>query len=572
MKHPAAQRRIHRLAWATLGLLLLLWHSQAADAPETMRPDQLKSGMKGYGLSVFKGTKPERFEVEVLGVLSNAFPRQDLILIRLSGANLEKHKVIAGMSGSPIYISGKLIGALAYGWGFENEPLAGVTPIHNMLAELDHADTNAVASASPPVAAGKGNEAAPFPLLTPLALGGFSPRLIARAAEELAPFGFLPTAAGSHGATTGITARLEPGSAMGVELIRGDLNAVAIGTVTWVGNNRVLAFGHPFFQAGRIEAPVVQGEVHAIMSSVARSFKLASAAGEAGALIGDWQSCIVADTRRRARMIPVTMAVHNRDTGHRARYAVEVIENEALSARLVQMAIAEGVSAASASSQDTTVRIALTAELNDRTVRLTDTVFNAGGGLLAAPAIEPVNAFFTTPFGHPVVRRIDVQIEAVLQRRTAEITRAFFRKAQANRGEAAQLSVVLKPYNRPEVTLTIAVPVPAGTDSQRQLTVAVLAGTDAPPDIAPPDSQNDFFDALEKQHRGTELVLLVPQSSQGLAHRGKLLKQLPPSAITVLSDESATAASGQPDVQQIVVPTEWVLGGQAAARIPIRQE
>src|SRR2546422_10350010 len=130
--------------------LWLLLFCTSVFAADTLRPEQLKPGMKGYGLSVFKGTTPERFEVEVLGVLKNALPKQDMILIRLSGANLEHHKVIAGMSGSPIYVEGKLIGALAYGWSFENDPLAGVTPIHNMLAQLDHAGATArTAFASP---------------------------------------------------------------------------------------------------------------------------------------------------------------------------------------------------------------------------------------------------------------------------------------------------------------------------------------------------------------------------------------------------------------------------------------
>src|ERR1700693_203607 len=107
-------------------LLSLPGALRPALAADTLRPEQLSPGMKGYGLSVFKGTKPERFEGEVIGVLHNALPKQDMILIRLSGADLEKHKVIAGMSGSPVYIDGKLIGALAYGWTFENDPLAGV--------------------------------------------------------------------------------------------------------------------------------------------------------------------------------------------------------------------------------------------------------------------------------------------------------------------------------------------------------------------------------------------------------------------------------------------------------------
>lgn len=562
-------------------LLALVWCTLVGAAPETLRPEQLKSGMKGYGLSVFKGTQPERFNVEVVGVLKNAFPKQDMILIRLSGANLEKHKVIAGMSGSPIYIDGKLIGALAYGWGFENDPLAGVTPIHNMLAELEHATPPQGSTPIQTTRAGTANEATLHPLLTPLALGGFSPRTIEHAAKRLGPFGFLPTVAGGSGSDAPRTPHLEPGSAIGIELIRGDLNAVAIGTVTCVEKDKVLAFGHPFYQAGRIEAPAVMGEVHAIMSSVSRSFKLASAAGEVGALIGDWQSCIVADTHRRASMIPVSIAVHNKDTGHREQYSVEVVRNEALSAPLVQMAISEAVGAASASSEDTTIQITLSAELTNRTVRLSDTVFNPGGGLLAAPAIEPITAFFTSPFGHPVVKRVDVQITAVLQRRTAEIKRAFFNKAQAERGTAAQLSVVLKPYNAPEVTRLIAIPVPAGTDRLNELAVMVLTGSDAPADVAPPDNQTDFFDAMEQRHRGTDLVLLVQQPGQGLALRGKLLKRLPPSAYAILSDaaadntdstESLSAAGGTADIQQIVVPTDWVLTGQAAANIPIRME
>ena len=119
-------------------------------AGSTLDPEQLTPGMKGYGLSVFQGTKPQRFDVEIIGVLKNTFPKQDMILIRMSGADLQKHKIIAGMSGSPIYIDDKLIGALAYGWSFENDPMAGVTPIRNMLAELNRPVIDRTASASAP--------------------------------------------------------------------------------------------------------------------------------------------------------------------------------------------------------------------------------------------------------------------------------------------------------------------------------------------------------------------------------------------------------------------------------------
>jgi hypothetical protein len=251
-----------------------------------------------------------------------------------------------------------------------------------------------------------------------------------------------------------------------------------------------------------------------------------------------------------------------------------------LSAPLVQTAVAEAISVASASSEDTTIRFSMAAELTNRTLRLSDTVFNPGGGLLSAAAIDPIAAFFTTPFGHPVVKRIDIQVEATLERRTAEIKRAFFNRAQAERGAVVALSVVLKPYNAPEVTRVIPIAVPAGTDRLHLLRVGVVAGQDAVADVAPPDNQQDFHDLLEKRHRSTDLVLLVQQPGQGLALQGRLLKRLPPSAFSVLgnpaagsADDSAFApATDNAGIQQIVVPTDWVLTGETAASIPIRME
>src|SRR5712671_1067824 len=318
-----------------LSLLLLcglgLLDARAADA---LRPEQLKPGMKGYGLSVFKGTKPERFDVEIIGVLRNALPKQDMILIRLSGQDLEKHRVIAGMSGSPVYIDGKLIGALAYGWTFENDPLAGVTPIHNMMAELKlpiagpstiNASVSLGRRSSMPAPFALPNAAftqtandfgAPHPLLTPLSLGGFSSRVLERFASKFAGFDMMPIAAGGAGARVlpRRSGDMEPGGAIGVQLIRGDMDATAVGTATYVEKNRILAFGHPFFQGGSVQAPAVLAEVHTIMSSLERSFKMASPIAEIGSMVGDWQSCIVADAKVQARMIPISIDAANRDT------------------------------------------------------------------------------------------------------------------------------------------------------------------------------------------------------------------------------------------------------------------
>jgi SpoIVB peptidase S55 len=583
----------------SLFLLCLLGVLRPALAIDTLRPDQLQPGMKGYGLSVFQGTKPERFEVEIIGVLKNVMPKQDMILIRLSGADLEKHKVIAGMSGSPIYINDKLIGALAYGWTFENEPLAGVTPIHNMVAQLTRPfvpsatvmtsvslgrSSSAPAIFAPPngpFSHDTGDFDTPHPLLTPLSFGGFSPGVIERFGPRFTGFSMMPVVAGGggSGALPRRSGDIEPGGSIGVELMRGDLNMTAVGTATYVEKNRVLAFGHPFFGGGSVQAPAVLAEVHTIMSSLERSFKLATPVAEIGAMVGDWQSCIVADTKTQARMIPLTIDAVNHDTGQAEHYDVEIMDNQTFTAQLMIVGVAQAVSAASGSSQDTTAQVTVSAELgptksggSPRTVAVTDTFFNAGGGLLDMGALMPLVAMVNTPYGSPTVKRLVVKVDATLRRQTAEIKRAYFNKSEVERGETVPLAVVLKPFGQPEVTKTIPIQVPAATDTMRFLTVTVVTGDAAPTDAASPDSLDDYLDVIEKGHHNTDLVALMPTSRQGMQYRGKLLKNLPASVVGILEDSSSGGVTAAADLQQLVEPTDWVLSGQATVRVPIRQE
>jgi len=300
---------------------------------------------------------------------------------------------------------------------------------------------------------------------------------------------------------------------------------------------------------------------------------------EIGSMIGDWQSCIVADANVQAKMIPVNVEAANRDTGQTEHYAVEVMDNQAFAPQLVVMVIAEAVNAASSSSQDTTTRISLTADLGPvksgqppRTISVTNTFFNPAGGLLDAEALMPLMAVFNTPFGNPSVKRIDVKLGAALTRQTAEIKRAYFSKAEVERGETVPLTVVLKPFGQPETTKTISVEVPAATDTMRFLAVSVMAGGNAPADVAPPDSLDDYLDAIEKHHRNTDLVALVQTPTQGMQYRGKLLKKLPPSVVGILDDSSSSDVTTAADMLQIVEPTDWVLSGQTVVRVPIRQE
>jgi hypothetical protein len=421
----------------------------------------------------------------------------------------------------------------------------------------------------------------PRPLLSPLSLGGFSPRVIEQFASRFTGWGMMPVAAGGGGsaALPRRSGDIEAGGSIGVQLIRGDMSATAVGTATYVDKNRILAFGHPFFGGGSVQAPAVLAEVHTIMSSLERSFKMATPVAEIGAMVGDWQSCIVADAKVTAKMIPIRIDVANRDTGQTEHYDVEVMQNQIYTPQLVIMAIAETVIATSGSSQDTTARISVNAELgptqsggSPRTIIAADTFFSPGGGLLNMDALMPLVAVFNTPFGNPTVTHIGVTVDATLTRQTAEIKRAYFDKSEVERGETVPLNIVIKPFGQAEVTKIIPIPVPAATDTMRSLVVTVVAGSDAPTDAAPPDSLDDYLDVIEKGHHNTDLVAIMPTSGQGMQYHGKLLKKLPPSVAGILEDSSTGNPAIAADIQQLVKPTDWVLSGQATVRVPIRQE
>jgi hypothetical protein len=257
----------------------------------------VRPGMVGQALTVFQGTKPEPFKVRVVSVMRNFLPKQDVILIRAEDPRVEFSGIVAGMSGSPVYIDGKLVGAIAYAWSFAKEPLGGVTPIESMLAERRRprrAEKETYVerlrgSSGTPDALARGLGLPPLgPTTTlgephllrasvPLSVSGFTARTVAELTDELRPTGLVPLQAGG-GRRPGPPAagHVEPGSAIGVELVRGDMSMVATGTVTYVNGSDILAFGHPLFGIGEVYLPLVDAEIHAFLPSLSQSFKMSS--------------------------------------------------------------------------------------------------------------------------------------------------------------------------------------------------------------------------------------------------------------------------------------------------------
>ena len=360
---------------------------------------EIRPGLKGIGKTVFDGRTISEFQVEILGVLRNIAPRQSIILARLSGGPLEQTGVMAGMSGSPVYIDGKLVGAVALGFQFSKEPIAGITPIEQMVQSFaDEAESappanprqawrfepdagnpsepRLVASETPdllPPAANwssrviwGGAETSLVRVATPLTLSGFTPEAVEYFQPQLRALGLIPMQGGGSGTgeqTMGDPARLQPGSMISVQLVRGDMGLSADGTVTLVDHGRVYAFAHRFLSAGPTDIPFAESEVLVNLPSYANSMKISTPGGLLGVIGQDRSSGIFGVLGGKARMVPVELEV---DSGRRPgrTYRFEVVNDRFLLPFLTNMAVLSALGTTERMVGDSTLQVEQTVTLN----------------------------------------------------------------------------------------------------------------------------------------------------------------------------------------------------------------
>ena len=343
------------LAGGFIGFLSLCSLFAQTPKPAGIMPiSEIHKGMRGVAYTVFQGTKPEPMDVEVLGVLKNANgPKGDIILVRLSGKEVEYTGVVAGMSGSPVYLDGKLAGALAFRIGeFSKEPIAGVTPIAEML-EINALDVSPEAHVPPssktgsgatvssstsapgmnnlPASDGSVQQFADFlkPIETPLVFSGFSKEAVELFAPQFAAAGIVPVMGAGSVSDTKQPEPLEPGSAISAILVRGDMDIAATCSVTYMDAQRLLACGHPLLQFGAVDLPMTKADVLATLASPYSPFKIVNATEPVGAFVQDRHTGILGEFGKKPEMIPVTVSVH---AGSKTRqFHYEVLNNAKLS-------------------------------------------------------------------------------------------------------------------------------------------------------------------------------------------------------------------------------------------------
>ena len=465
---------------------------------ETIPVGEIHAGMRGVAYTVFQGVKPEPMDVEVLGVMKNVNgPKGDIILIRLHGTKAEYTGVVAGMSGSPVYIDGKLAGALAFRIGeFSKEPIAGVTPISEML-EInamdrrpggDSAPIQARAGAAETKTSGPGMNSASIsqnvgnylrPIDTPLVFNGFSEETIRRFAPQFASAGVVPVmGAGSH-SDVKQPEPLEPGSAVSAILVRGDMDIAATCTVTYVDPQRLLACGHPLLQFGMVDLPMTKAQVLATLPSPLNAFKIVNTTESVGTFVQDRHTGIMGVFDKQPDMIPVTLTIHGGPTSKEFHY--EVLNNAKLSPVAMMATVFNALHGINEYGEEITYRMNGSISVKGYPDVTLQNMFAPGDSGQPAAALAALSLgdrfgrIYDNHYDVPDIRGVKVDFDLVKERRWARLESTRTDVTEARPGDEIVVETVLRPYRGERILRQIPIHIPTST-SKGSLRILVSDG------------------------------------------------------------------------------------------------
>ena len=490
--------------------------------PAIMPLDQIHEGMKGTALTVFQGVKPESMDVEVLGVMRNVNgPKGDIILVRLHGSKPEYTGVVAGMSGSPVYFDGKLAGALAFRIGeFSKEPIAGVTPIEEMLEinGLDHSPARGPARGPAPARASLSDDnaseqnaatqtASPGesatlpaqnysnylkPIETPLVFNGFSDETLQRYGSQFAAAGIVPVMGIGSASDRKQPEPIEAGSAVSAVLVRGDMDIAATCTVTYVDTQRLLACGHPLLQFGEVDLPMTKARVLATLPSPMNAFKIVNTTETVGAFVQDRQNGIMGVPGRESKMIPVTVAMHSGTATKEFHY--EVLNNARLSPLAMMATVFNALHGTNEYGEDITYRmngvlsVKGYADVTLRNMFAPQDNGQPAAAMAAATIGERFGRIYSNPLDAPDIEGVKLDFDLVRERRSARLEAARTDMTEARPGDQIMVETVIRPYRGERLVRQISIRIPTST-SKGTLRVLVSDG-----------------DTIDRMHRGTPMM------------------------------------------------------------------
>ena len=552
-------------ASALLAIVLFATTAASGAAPQTLPFSEVRPGMKGTGRTVFHGETVESFDVEVVGLLPNIGPGQNLILGRCTGGPLAQTGILAGMSGSPVTIDGKLVGAIAYSWGFAKDAIAGITPIEEMLA-VGARDGPSLRKARPsgsipwddtlrhlrvPTELGSffvsrlarfATTPAGASATIPLAVSGIDPSGLSRIAPELARAGFLPVQSGGAGRKTAATEAMQPGSAVGVQLVRGDVDMTATGTVTWVDGDALYAFGHPLYGLGDIDMPLTAARVETLLPSLEQSAKIAIPLNQAGAFRQDRASAIFGRIGANPTMLPVRLQMSD-GAGLRKTYAFDLVDDPLLSPVLLYVAMNGVMGTIERTLGSATVRLreGSVIKVDGSTDIRLDNLFAGDGATTDASGLSAFLLYLVmnNEWSTPHVAGINLIVDYDREPKTATVRRVTLDRYRVKAGSSVTARILVAPYRGPERSYTREIEIPEETAPGPLIlqigdAAAINRVEDADGPVVPRNLEQ-LVTLVNRLRRNDHLYILASRADNGVFLGGARLPNLPPSITSILT-------------------------------------
>ena len=592
------------LAFASFAFAQASPTAQTAQNPQTIGVSQIHAGMRGVAYTVFEGVKPEAMEVEVLGVLHNMNgPKGDVILVRLHGQKVEYTGVVAGMSGSPVYLDGKLAGALAFRIGeFSKEPIAGVTPIADMLeiSALDRSPAEETTAIKPLVNAAAGKTAAPGepsafpvagqdftnylkPIETPLVFNGFSEQAIHLFAGQFASAGVVPVMGAGSVSNDKQPEPLEAGSAVSAVLVRGDMDIEATCTVTYVDAQRLLACGHPLLQFGSVDLPMNKAEVLATLPSPLNAFKIVNTTEPVGTFVQDRHTGILGVFDRQPQMIPVTLTIHS-GTGSK-QFHYEVLNNPKLTPVALMVTVFNALHGVNEFGEEITYRLTGSIGVKGFPEVTMRNMFapaeNAQPAAMQAALSlgERFGRIYDNPYNAPAIAGVKLDFDLVRERRWARLESASTDVTEARPGEDIMIETVLAPYRGERIVRQIPVKIPTSAN-KGTLRILVSDGDTLDrighgnPAFGRKLDLASTIALLNKEHSNNRVYVSLLEADPEARVADKVMPTLPISIMNVMDGmrgNQEMIVSGESNVDETATaPLDYVVSGVQLLTITVK--
>jgi hypothetical protein len=612
------RRLVLTLFVALVGVSALL-----SGATTQMGINEIRPGMIGVGRTVFDGTRVEEFKAHIIGVLENVIgTHRNLILAKLEGGPLANTGVIAGMSGSPVYIDGKLVGAVSYALGsFSKEPIAGITPIAEMTdstsfneirppgtkVKVDYPFTpesltaafrkalnwnrpfadrpnDAQLTGVSAIAGLGGGEIGTLlrPIATPLVMSGFEPELAGVLGNAFREQGFIPTGGSASGPRAGeapYEGPLKPGDAVGVMLVGGDLQLGGTGTVTHIDGDRVYAFGHPMYNLGPIEFPMTRAYVYTVLPSLFSSMKLSTTGEIIGTVVQDRATAIAGKLGAGPSMIPVTVSLES-SRGPKQTFNFRVVNDQLFGPLMTYASILNTLGSYERQYGAATFGVRGSVTVKKHEAIAFNNLFSGDQAAMGAAAyvVAPISNLMGNDYEKVDVEAVSVTFTTTEEPKTAMLERVWLDDPRPRAGRSVPLKVLFRTYRGEEVIRTLPIAIPANATGTLSILVSDGArlgqSEQRETRSTQPRSVDQMIKSLNKGRRNNTLYVKLLGTDAGAVVNGELLSSLPPSVLGVLEGDRNSGNFNpvhSATIGEWELPTEHAVAGSRTLTITVSQ-